>query len=79
MFQERLRLSDKFRPRSAMSDTKNHRPKGPSINDVRKIFSPPWLHLVLIYSIEFTQPTLLHLLFGGPSHSKCGYNMWMVP
>ena len=41
----------------------------PYFNDVRKIFrfwtpSPPCPHLVLICSIEFTQPPLLNIVFG---------------
>ena len=46
--------------------------QGSCTNEVGKIFGifdplSPCLHLGLIYSTKFTQPPLLHLLFGYPS------------
>ena len=53
-------------------ESTDSRPGVPSICDLCTIFRffktlpPPCPHLVLIYSVDFTQPPLIHLLFGYP-------------
>ena len=53
-------------------------PWGAFINDIRKIFGffdplPPCPHLVLTYTLKFTQPPLLHLLFHDPPLMRTSY------
>ena len=58
--------------------------KGPCTYDVCKIFRifvplPPCLHWGLIYSIDFTQPPLLHLLLRYPLPPPSADVIWAYP